>query len=135
MTAAPDIARDRLRALLPGLRALPTPAPERDHPAVAAALTLTRTVRDRNPDTVAHLLGVLTTPELAEVALALAAMVRPDTDPFASLAWLDLPAQEWSDDILAAEYGRWVAGERDATARDAHDEHGRRNADTEGAPQ
>lgn len=127
MTAAPDIPRDRLRMLLPGPRALPPAAAEPDHPAVATALELARTVRTRDPDTVAHLLGVLTTPELAETALALAAMLRPGTDPDEALAWLDLPAREWPGDVLAAEYGRWIAGDRDATAQDAHDEHARRN--------
>lgn len=127
MTAAPDIPRDRLRMLLPGPRALPAPAAEPDHPAVATALELARTVRTRDPDTVALVLATLTTPELAEVALALAAMLRPDTDPATALAWLDLPAREWPGDVLAAEHQRWAAGDRDATARDAHDEHDRRN--------
>lgn len=122
-----SVRRDALRTLLPGPRALPALAAEPDHPAVATALELARTIRDRDPDTVAVVLAALTTPELAEVALALAAMVRPDTDPDTALAWLDLPASEWPDAVLAAEYGRWVAGERDATARDARDEHVRRN--------
>jgi hypothetical protein len=129
-----DVRRDALRALLPGPRALPALA-EPDHPAVGTALELARTVRTRDPDTVALVLAALTTPELAEVALALAAMVRPDTDSDTAPAWLDLPAREWTDDVLAAEMDRWTAGAQDATALDAYTEHARRTAHTEGAPQ
>lgn len=129
-----DVRRDALRALLPGPRALPALA-EPDHPAVGTALELARTVRTRDPDAVMAILGVLTTPELAEVALALAAMVRPATDPDTALAWLDLPAREWTDGVLTAEHSRWEGGERDATALAAYTEHARRTAHTEGAPQ
>lgn len=111
--------RTHLRALMPGSRALPpAPVPD-DHPAVAVALDLTRAVRS-TADDVAAILAALTTPELAETALILAAMVPPGTDPDAALMWLDLPAHEWTDGVLAAEHSRWEAGERDATARDAY---------------
>jgi hypothetical protein len=132
-----DVRRDMLRTLIPGSRptpaAEPVPEPVGDHPAVAHALALAGAVRTRDPDQVAPILAALSTPELADAALALAAMVPPGIDPADALAWLDLPARQWPDAVLAVEHQRWTAGARDATALDAHTEHTRRTPTTEGA--
>lgn len=50
------------------------------------------------------------------VALDLLAVIPADLDPEAALAWVDLPVQEWPDDVLEAEAARAAAGARDGVA-------------------
>lgn len=99
-------------------------APE-DHEAVARALACVRAVRE-SPEAVGRLLGTWTIADLWEAFVALAAMHPPGLDEATALEWCDLPPQEWSDEVLAVEYQRWLAGCGDRAACLAETETHRR---------
>lgn len=102
------------------------PEPVEDHPAVERALKLARLVREKDHAKVARFAGAWSGPELLEVCLALASLLPCPVDPDVSLAWLDLPPEEWPEEALRFEAARYGLGCRDRTASEAHQEWERR---------
>lgn len=97
-------------------------------PAVRNVQALAAIVRGRDLGPVERFVDALTREELVAALVTAAALLPARFGPAQRLAWIDLDPIEWSDRLLTGETSRWDDGDRDATARLAHEETGRRLA-------